>query len=68
MVKQLNKFSPNLADHMKPLHNLLSSQNQWMWGESQDKKLRSLVKYCAFNQQQKLLSLWMHHHSDWEQS
>ena len=25
MVNQLNKFSPNLASHLKPLHELLSS-------------------------------------------
>ena len=56
MVNQLNKFSSNLADHIKPLHDLLSSRNQWMWGESQDKAFQevkaaliSSQTLCAFN-------------------
>ena len=36
MVNQLNKFSPHLADHMKPLHELLSSRNHWRWEASQE--------------------------------
>ena len=34
MVNQLNKFSLNLADHMKPLHELLSSRSQWRQDET----------------------------------
>ena len=56
IVNQLNKFSSNLADHMKPLHDLLSSQNQWMWGERQNKAFQevkaaliSSQTLCAFN-------------------
>ena len=55
LTNQLNKFSPNLADHVKPLHDL-SSQNQWMWGESQEKAFQevkaaliSSQTLCAFN-------------------
>ena len=35
MTNQLSKFAPNLADQTKPLRDLLSSKNQWNWGESQ---------------------------------
>ena len=42
MANQLNKFSPNLAEHMKPLHELLSSRNQWRWDEPQEKAFQSV--------------------------
>ena len=35
MVNQLGKFSPNIADLTKPLRELLSSNNAWIWGPSQ---------------------------------
>ena len=35
MANQLSKFAPNLADQTKPLRDLLSSKNQWIWGEPQ---------------------------------
>ena len=35
MVNQLSKFSPFLADQSKPLRDLLSTKNQWIWEESQ---------------------------------
>ena len=35
MVNHLSKFSPQLADKTKPLRDLLSSKNQWTWGEAQ---------------------------------
>ena len=31
MVNQLSKFSPFLADQSKPLRDLLSTKNQWVW-------------------------------------
>ena len=36
MVNQLSKFSPYLADKTKPLRDLLSTKNQWMWVHSQE--------------------------------
>ena len=35
MVNQLGKFSPNIAEFTKPLQDLLSTKNSWMWGTSQ---------------------------------
>lgn len=56
MVNQLNKFSPNLVNHMKPLHELLSSWNQWRWDELHENSfqkvkaaLTSSETLCAFN-------------------
>ena len=56
MVNQLNKFSPHLSDHMKPLHELLSSRNLWRWDDAQEKAFREVKAalisgetLCAFN-------------------
>ena len=46
MVNQLSKFSPELADKSKPLRELLSTKNEWTWGESQT---------VAFNEIKQLL-------------
>ena len=35
MINQLSKFSPDLATKIKPLCDLLSTKNQWVWGPSQ---------------------------------
>ena len=35
MVNQLGKFSPNIAELTKPLRDLLSVKNSWVWGSSQ---------------------------------
>ena len=35
MVNQLSKFCPQLADKAKPINDLLSSKNDWNWGDSQ---------------------------------
>ena len=42
MINQLNKFSPNLADRTKPLRDLLSKKNHWVWGDEQDKAFREI--------------------------
>ena len=42
MVNQLSKFTPNLADRAKPLRDLLSKTNQWVWGLSQRKAFRDV--------------------------
>ena len=46
-VNQLTKFIPNLADVTKPLRDLLVKNNQWVWGEPQQR---------AFNQIKELLT------------
>ena len=35
MVNQFSKFSPELAEKSKPLKELLSTKDEWSWGESQ---------------------------------
>ena len=35
MINQLSKFSPDLSSKTKPLRDLLSTKNQWVWGPSQ---------------------------------
>jgi len=37
IINQLSKFSPFLADQTKPLRDLLSFKNQWMWDDTQAK-------------------------------
>ena len=35
MVHQMSKFAPHLADKAKPLRDLVSLKNQWVWTETQ---------------------------------
>jgi len=35
MCNQLSKFSPELTEATKPLHDLLCSKNQWVWDQPQ---------------------------------
>ena len=44
MVNQLGKFTPGLADHNEPLHQLLRKENSWYWGEAQQKAFERLKK------------------------
>ena len=44
MINQQSKFSPHLADHTKPLRDLLSSRNQWSWGSEQQRAFESLQR------------------------
>ena len=42
MVNQLSKFSPLLAEKNKPLRDLLSTKNQWLWVSSQQQVFRTI--------------------------
>jgi hypothetical protein len=44
MINQQSKFSPHLADHTKPLRDLLSSRNEWNWGPEQQRAFESLKR------------------------
>ena len=48
MVNQLRKFSPLLAEHSKPIRDLLSSKNQFYWGPDQQKAFY-LIKQSLTN-------------------
>ena len=48
MVNQLGKFSPLLAEHSKPIRDLLSSKNQFYWGPDQQKAF-DLIKQSLTN-------------------
>ena len=46
MVNQMIKFVPNLADITKLLRDLLSTKNQWAWGQSQEEafnKVKTII-------------------------
>ena len=43
MVTYLSKFSPNLSQKIKPLRDLLSTKNEWLW-ESVSKMLLLRLK------------------------
>ena len=47
MLNQMIKFVSNLADTTKPLCDLLSTKNQWAWGQGQEE---------AFNRAKTILS------------
>ena len=42
MINHLSKFSPNLADHTKPLRDLLVRSNQWIWEAAQQKSFEKV--------------------------
>ena len=42
MANQLSKFCPQLADTAKPIHDLLSNKNAWVWEESQQKSFDTI--------------------------
>ena len=44
MVNQLGKFSPHIAELSKPLRDLLSAKNAWLWTPAQDEAFTSLKK------------------------
>ena len=42
MVNHLSKFSPNLSEKTTPLRELLNKQNQWVWGEPQERAFKEI--------------------------
>ena len=42
MVNQLAKFTPQLSEATKPLRELLSSKNQWLWSDSQQQAFEAV--------------------------
>ena len=44
VVKQLGKFSPNIAELSKPSRELLSAKKAWLWALTQDKAFTNLKK------------------------
>eukprot|EP00731_Ephydatia_muelleri_P009750 Em0005g336a len=44
MVNQFGKFSPHIAEITKPLRELLSSRNGWLWGSKHDEAFLKLKK------------------------
>ena len=44
MVNQLGKFSPHIAELSKPLRDLLSAKNAWLWTPAQDEAFTNLKK------------------------
>ena len=42
MVNQLAKFTPQLSETTKPLRELLSSKNQWLWSDSQQQAFEAV--------------------------
>ena len=42
MANQLCKFTPTLAETAKPLRDLLSKQNQWVWGDQQKQAVAAI--------------------------
>ena len=47
MVNKLMKFCPNLAEHTKPLRDLLRTKTAWLWGPQQVDAFTYLKKELA---------------------
>ena len=57
MCNQLSKFSPDLAETTKPIRDLLSKKNAWVWDQAHKKsfqdvksKLSSTPVLCLYKQ------------------
>ena len=50
LVNHLRKFSPNLAEKMKPLRDLLKKESAWVWGPAQQKAFQQLKADMASEQ------------------
>ena len=50
MANQLSKFSPKLAEVTKPLRDLLSTKNQWTWGNPQEAAFNNLKQVLSSNE------------------
>ena len=42
MINHQQKFKENLSEKTRPLHDLLSSKNEWLWGSAQDEAFTRL--------------------------
>lgn len=42
MANQLGKYTPNLAEYLQPLRELLSPKKTWLWGPAQDEAFQKV--------------------------
>ena len=47
MINQLGKFIPQLSDSNKPLRELLSVENQWVWTSCQQQAFKSIKELVS---------------------
>ena len=50
MVNQLRKFSPQMSDIMKPMNDLLSTKNDWTWGQCQSEAFNKIKEELCSSQ------------------
>ena len=49
MATQLSKFCPQLSEQAKPIRDLLSAKNEWLWGEQQQKSFDFIKKQLSIS-------------------
>ena len=47
MANQLSKFCPQLSEQVKPTRDLLSSKNEWLWSDQQQKSYEFIKKHLS---------------------
>ena len=47
MTHQLSKFCPQLSDRAKPIRDLLTMKNEWLWGEEQQKSFNLIKQHLS---------------------
>ena len=47
MASQLSKFCPQLSEQVKPIRDLLSSKNEWLWSDQQQKSFEFIKKHLS---------------------
>ena len=50
MANQLCKFCPQLSEQVKPIRDLLSSKNDWLWGDQQQKSFEFIKQHLSTSQ------------------
>ena len=47
MTNQLSKFCPQFSDRAKPIRDLLTTKNEWLWGEQQQKSFDLIKQHLS---------------------
>ena len=47
MANQLSKFCPQLSEQVKPIRDLLSLKNEWLWSDQQQKSFEFIKKHLC---------------------
>ena len=65
MTNHLSKFAPNQAETTKPLRDLLNKENQWVWGQPQQKAFQDIWASLSAGSERNNLSGGLDSQGNW---